>query len=97
MRIVGMEIADPNDNDVHTIDLWYSEKRGAWLVERLDAQGRQIGLAHRCATQPEASACLDEWLRAHGETHLVALSPFDPVAKGSVNRGQKSASREAVG
>lgn len=77
MQIVGIEhtgrdSAQVDTAQVHTIDMWFSERRGMWFVERLDADGNQIGVVHRCGDEQEASACLDEWLRTHSETHLLA-------------------------
>lgn len=72
MQIVGIEHMGREASHVHTIDVWYSQKRRMWIVERLDAEGHQIGMTHRCASEHEAAACLEEWLRAHSETHLVA-------------------------
>lgn len=71
MRIVGVELSGPEAGSVHTIDLWFSRRRGAWIVERLDAEGGHIGHAHICTDREDAEACLAEWLRAHGETHVV--------------------------
>ena len=70
MRIVGAENNEPDA--VHTIDLWFSERRGGWVVERLDAEGHMIGTSHFCTNEHDATACLDHWLRAHAETHLVS-------------------------
>lgn len=63
---------DVHAKDVHTIDVWYSQRRKAWMVERLDAEGHQVGPSHSCATESEAEACLEEWLRAHTDVQLVA-------------------------
>lgn len=72
MQIVGFSRALGDDPQVHTIDVWYSERRKAWMVERLDAQGHQVGPSHSCATEAEAEACLEEWLRSHSGVRLVA-------------------------
>ena len=72
MHIVGIEQTDGDEPRVHTIDIWFSRRRQLWFVERLDSQGHQVGLAHFCADEQEAAACLAEWLRTHDETHLVA-------------------------
>lgn len=74
MRIVGIE-NEPETGAIHTIDVWFSERRSKWIVERLDADGNHLGAAHVCADRDEAEDCLADWMRTHGETHLV--SPFD--------------------
>ena len=74
MQIVGFDIADREDTHVHTIDMWFSSERGVWCVERLNHHGEVIGAVHHCAAEDDARSCLDHWLRAHGETHLV--TPF---------------------
>ncbi len=81
MQIVGIEDLDHDGPQVHTIDIWFSKKRGAWILERLDAQGHQVGSAHACADEHEASACLGEWLRAHDDTYLVAPRALDAAEK----------------
>lgn len=72
MNIVGIDIPDREEAQVHTIDIWFSQKRGAWAVERLNADGHLIGAAFHCEHEDDAVACLAEWLRAHGETHLAS-------------------------
>jgi hypothetical protein len=78
VQIVGVEHTGQGHLEVHTIDIWFSARRKAWYVERLDAGGHLIGLPHRCDTEAAARACLGEWLRTHSETHLV--SPPVPTA-----------------
>ena len=78
MRIVGINNTDCGTPRVQTIDIWFSERRRMWFVERLDAEGHQLGLAHRCDNKAEAEACLEEWLREHSETELVV--PSHPTA-----------------
>lgn len=70
MQIMG---SDPQDAEtgVHTIDIWFSEARGRWIVQRLDGRGDPIGHSHSCRTQGEAKACLADWLRRHPETYLA--------------------------
>lgn len=71
MRIVGPERTGPGHAGVHTVDMWFSHRRGRWVVERLDAEGHLLGHVFCAAEEADAAACLEEWLRAHGETHLV--------------------------
>lgn len=90
LDIVGIEQARSDDDDVHTIDVWFSQRRGCWVVERLNAAGHLVGTAHCCASEHDAEACLTEWLRAHGETHLAA-------ARGRTRPGERDdAGPEAV-
>ena len=79
MRIVGIERVEPDHYDIHTIDVWFSQKRGKWIIERLNADGDTIGHAHVCESLEDAETCLAEWLRAHDETHLMA--PSDPAPR----------------
>lgn len=72
MQIVGIEQTDNDEGRVHTIDIWYSRRRQAWVVERLSANGGQIGAAHYCASEADAAVCLEEWMRVHDDVHLVA-------------------------
>ena len=72
LQIVGIDIADREETHVHTIDMWFSKRRNVWLVERLNADGHVVGAIHRCASADDARACVQEWLRAHAETHLLA-------------------------
>lgn len=72
VQIVGFERTDRDANAVETIDVWFSARRKTWLVERLDAEGHQIGLTHRCVSEEDAMSCLAEWLRTHSDTRLVA-------------------------
>lgn len=60
---------------VHTIDLWFSERRGVWVIERLDAAGDLIGAAHCCDHEDDAAACLQEWMRSHGDVRFFAPGP----------------------
>ena len=83
MRIVGIE-REPDSGDIHTIDVWYSQRRGAWIIERLNADGDCLGAAHVCEHREDAEECLAEWMRSHGETHLVA--PFDDAHRFAVPR-----------
>ena len=79
MRIVGTDHTDPGH--VHTIDMWFSKRRGGWLVERLDADGHHIGAAYFCADEQDAATCVEHWLRDHSETHLVAPNDRMRVTK----------------
>lgn len=72
MQVVGIEQTDSDGFRVHTIDIWYSRRRQTWVVERLSADGGQVGAAHHCSSEAEAAACLEEWLRTHDDVHLVA-------------------------
>ncbi len=78
MQITG---PDPGDAEtgVHTIDIWFSEARRRWVVQRLDGRGDPVGHSHSCLTQGEAKACLADWLRRHPETYLA--SPARTPAK----------------
>ncbi len=71
MHIVGHETDNPEPDHVHTIDLWFSEKRKVWIVERLNADGHHVGATYQTKDVHDARACLEEWLRIHAETHLV--------------------------
>ena len=73
MDIVGIDQADWEANHVHTIDIWYSERRRCWVVERLNVHGDLVGAAHCCTSLQDAEACLTDWLRLHSETHLAAV------------------------
>lgn len=84
MRIVGIETSEPETGAIHTIDVWFSARRGKWIIERLDADGHRMGAAHVCESRDEAEDCLADWLRAHGETHLVA--PFETEQRMKVAR-----------
>ena len=84
MRIVGTDHADPGR--VHTIDMWFSRRRGGLIVERLDSDGHPIGTAHVCLDEHEASACLEHWLRTHAETHLVAPTDRSRIARAPQRR-----------
>ena len=84
MRIVGIETSEVDVGAIHTIDVWFSERRGKWIIERLDANGDRMGAAHVCESRDEAEDCLADWLRAHGETHLVA--PFEAMHRVQVAR-----------
>lgn len=74
MQITGRTV-EPGGSGVHTIDVWFSERRGVWVIERLDAEGHLIGAAHWCESRENATACVAEWLRAHDETGFVAHLP----------------------
>lgn len=91
MHIVGMDWPGREETHVHTIDIWFSDRRELWIVERLNANGDPIGMAHPCASEGDAAACLAEWLRAHPETHLVT-----PRDKAAVRRVQPRAKRRAA-
>ncbi len=67
VEIVGIE----TDEGVHTIDIWFSARRDCWVLERHDVEGRIVGVSYCTPDEPDAAACLSEWLRTHGETHLV--------------------------
>ena len=67
VEIVGIEGAE----GVHTIDVWFSERRQRWVVERRDADGAVVGWSFCAANEHDATDCLAEWLRAHAEVHLV--------------------------
>lgn len=67
MEIVGIE----SPEGVHTIDLWFSARRGCWVLERHDVHGDVVGISYCTPDEPDASACLAEWLRSHDEAHLV--------------------------
>ena len=84
MRIVGIEDSEPEAGAIHTIDVWLSQRSGKWIIERLDANGDRMGWVHVCEHREDAEACLAEWLRAHGETHLVA--PFEAARRAKVAR-----------
>ena len=71
MRIIGPEPAIASDDAVHTIDVWFSQERRRWVVQRLNGQGDPIGHSHFCRTEGEARACLADWMRRHPETHLT--------------------------
>ena len=75
MRIVGIEMPEASVEHVHTIDLWYSDRSRKWIIERLNANGDRVGVAQSYDSREDAEACLAEWLRWHGETHL--LSPAE--------------------
>ena len=84
MRIVGIEDSEAETGAIHTIDVWFSQRSGKWIIERLDADGDRMGGAHVCADREEAEDCLADWLRAHGEAHLVA--PFEDMHRVKVAR-----------
>ncbi len=84
MRIVGIEANEPDAGAIHTIDVWFSQRRGKWIIERLNADGHRMGAAHVCESREEAEDCLADWLRRHDETHLVA--PFDVLQRAKIAR-----------
>ena len=84
MRIVGIEANEPDAGAIHTIDVWFSQRSGKWIIERLDANGDRMGAAHVCKSRTEAEDCLADWLRTHGETHLVA--PFEIARRVKIAR-----------
>jgi hypothetical protein len=69
--MVGPDRAERERDHVHTIELWFSQKRKVWIVERLNDEGHHIGATYQTTDVHAAQACLEEWLRMHGETHLV--------------------------
>ena len=73
MNVVGSGRPEWDDNHVHTIDVWYSQRRQYWVVERLNVHGSLIGVAHHCRTLDDAEACLTEWLRSHDEAHVTPV------------------------
>ena len=77
MRIVGTGATGGDGLHVHTIDVWFSQRLQAWLVERLDGDGHQIGFTHRCASEEDAASCVAEWLRTHGEAQLLSPQGLD--------------------
>ena len=81
MDIVGIEGTVRDASHVHTIDVWFSERRGKWVVERLNADGHHVGLAFLCASEADAEDCVAEWLRAHVETHLASPPSRKTAAK----------------
>lgn len=85
MQIIGPEPTSATDDAVHTIDVWYSETRRHWIVQRLNGHGDGIGHSHKCRSRAEATACVADWMRRHPETHLT--TPHH--AQGN-KRGQKS-------
>ena len=72
MDIVGIDRGEWADSHVHTIDMWFSDRRRCWVVERLNEVGDLIGATHCCATLQDAEDCLADWLRGHDEAHLTA-------------------------
>ena len=72
MDIVGLEVTEWAEDHVHTIDVWFSQRRNCWVVERLNAEGHLVGFSHCCVDADDARACLDDWLRAHGEAFLAS-------------------------
>ncbi len=73
MYVVGVEQAEWQDDHVHTIDIWYSQRRRCWIVERLNVDGHLVGAAHQCTTLEDAEDCLWEWLRSHSEAHVTSV------------------------
>lgn len=71
MEIVGSSLGG-EEAQIHTIDVWFSKRRNAWVVERLDADGHLVGAAHYCDHEHDAADCLAHWLRTHGDTQLVS-------------------------
>ena len=97
MDIVGSEKERWEDDHVHTIDIWYSRRRGCWVVERLNLAGDLVGTAHCCASQHDAEACLADWLRAHDEAHLTAARQLaEPTEREPIGHAPAEASAEAV-
>lgn len=71
MQIIGPEPANPADDAIHTIDVWFSEGQRRWIVQRLNANGDAIGPSHKCRSRGEATSCVADWMRRHPETHLT--------------------------
>jgi hypothetical protein len=78
VKIVGHDRDEWSEDEVHTIDLWFSARRGVWIVERLNSSGHLVGTAHSCSSLEDAQACLEEWLRSHDEAHMT--SPAEQAA-----------------
>ena len=91
MHIVGHETANPEVDHVHTIDLWFSEKRNAWVVERLNVEGHHVGSTYQTTDVHDARACLEEWLRIHAETHLVGRSHNAPKRRAAASPRHRAA------
>ena len=85
LNVVGLDQADWHDDHVHTIDVWYSDRRKCWIVERLNAHGSLVGAAHQCPTLHDAEDCLAEWLRSHNEAHVTAAREHPSAPEGGVN------------
>lgn len=73
-----MQVISPHsgtgDDAVHTIDVWFSQERRQWVVQRLNGHGDPVGYDHFCRTEHEAKACVTDWMRRHPETHLTTPS-----------------------
>lgn len=90
MRIVGCE---GNDGPgVETIDVWFSQRRQAWIIERIDAEGNQIGAAHLCE-EADVAACVADWLRAHESVQLV--TPYGSLRRQAAARSRPPRRRAA--
>ena len=94
MLVVGIDDPNREEAHVHTIDLWFSRRLGVWVVERLNASGDVIGHPHHCANARDAAHCLQEWLRSHGETHLV--TPREAPAAATRTRAVSHPKRHAA-
>lgn len=90
MHIVGIDLPERDETHVHSIDMWFSNRRQIWIVERLNADGDPVGVAHHCASREGGMDCLAEWVRAHGETHLV-LSLEDRAVGGAAGHKKRRA------
>ena len=85
MHIIGPDPLSAGENAVHTIDIWFSEARRHWVVQRFNGLGDPVGHDHFCRSQAEAKACLAYWLRRHPETHLLT-----PQGTGSKRRTRRA-------
>ena len=91
MHIVGHEAAEPEPDHVHTIDLWFSDKRRLWIVERLSSDGHHVGATYQTHNEHDAKACLEDWLRAHAGTHLVGRNPAQKRRRSAAPLRQRAA------
>ena len=91
MQVIGPDPGISIDDDaVHTIDLWFSQERRQWVVQRLNGHGDQIGHSHFCRTENEARACVADWMRRHPATHLTT-----PRKDRSVGAGRSASGKSA--
>ncbi len=58
---------------VERVVIWYSARRRRWCIERLDADGHQVGFAHMCIDEHEARDCHGTWLRLHADAEALHI------------------------
>ena len=91
MNVVGFDDATRDLMQVHTIDVWFSQRRNLWIVDRLNADGHHVGVVFVSMDEAEAKDCAAHWLRAHTETYLLSPWPMLSIVKRAVRQSRRAA------